>query len=186
MLSNTQLFFPDDDLENTQKNQCLVPNDFYEIQNTTKSKQLYLHLNISSIWYYVDDLAVLVANCKTKPRKIGISECRIGAGRLSISKINIHNYPYEYSPTKSWKGGTLLHIDKSVKYKSRKDLHLNKPKETESTFIEVIETKKRNVVIGCIYKYLKITIKEFLNDFLESVFIKISFEKKRSYSNGRF
>ena len=127
-----------------------------------------------------------MANCKTKPRKIGISECRIGTGRLSISKINIDNYPYEYSPTKSSKGGTLLHIDKSVKYKSRKDLHLNKPKETESTFIEVIETKKRNVVIGCIYKYLKITIKEFLNDFLESVFIKISFEKKGSYSNGRF
>ena len=49
VLSNTQLFFPDDDLENTQNNQCLTPNNFYEIQNTTKSKQLYLHLNISSI-----------------------------------------------------------------------------------------------------------------------------------------
>ena len=27
-------------------------------------------------------------------------------------------------------------------YKLRKDLHLNKPKEIESTFVEVIETEK--------------------------------------------
>ena len=181
MLSNNQLLFPDDDLENKPKYQCLTRKDFYEIQNTTKSKQLYLHLNILSISYHVDDLAALVANCKTKPKVSGISECRIRTSRFPFSNINIDNYTYEYTPTESSKGGTLLYIDKSVKYKSKNDLHLNKPKEIESTFIEVIETKK-NIV--CVYKHPKVPIKEFLNDFLEHLLVKLSFEKKRSHSMG--
>ena len=36
--SNNQLLFPNDDTENILKNQYLTPNDFYEIQNTTKNK----------------------------------------------------------------------------------------------------------------------------------------------------
>ena len=70
--SNNQLLFPNDDTENIPKNQYLTPNDFYEIQNTTKSKQLYIHLNISSISYHIDDLVSLITNCKTKPKVIGI------------------------------------------------------------------------------------------------------------------
>ena len=49
-----------------QKSQYLTPNNFYEIQNTTKSKQLYIHLNISSISYHINDLVSLITNCKTK------------------------------------------------------------------------------------------------------------------------
>ena len=44
-----------------------------------------------------------------------------------------------------------LLIDQSLKYKSRKDLKLSKPKEVESTL--VTETKKKNLVIGFIYKH---------------------------------
>ena len=85
--SNNQLLFPNDDTENIPKNQYLTPNDFYEIQNTTKSKQLYIHLNISSISYHIDDLVSLITNCKTKPKVIGISESRM---RISATSISDH------------------------------------------------------------------------------------------------
>ena len=52
ILSNNQPLFPNDNTENIPKNQQLTPNDFYKIQNTTKSKQLYIHLNIPSISNY--------------------------------------------------------------------------------------------------------------------------------------
>ena len=179
ILSNNQILFPNDDTENIRKNQYLTPNDFYEIQNTTKSKrQLCKDINISAISYHIDDLVSLITNCKTKPKVIGISESRIRTGRPFLSNINIVNYSYEHTPTKSSKGGTMLYIDKSLKYKLRKDLNLNKPKEIESTFIEIIETKKKNTVIGCTYKYPKVPIKEFLNDYLQLLPIKLSFEKK--------
>ena len=51
------------------------------------------------------------------------------AGRPSLLNINIDNYISEYTPTESSKGGTLIYIDKSLKYKLRKDHNLNEPKE---------------------------------------------------------
>ena len=45
-------------------------------------------------------------------------------------------------------------------YRLRKDLNFNKPKQTESTFIEIIETKKKNTIIGCISKDPKFPVKE--------------------------
>ena len=64
----------------------------------------------------------------SKPKVTGISESRMGTGR---SNINIDNYIYGCTSTESSKGGTLLCIDESLKYKLRKDLKLNKPKEIE-------------------------------------------------------
>lgn len=54
-------------------------NSFYEIQNTAKSEQLYIHLNISCISYQINNLVSLITNCKTK-KVIRISESRIRTG----------------------------------------------------------------------------------------------------------
>ena len=145
-----------------------------------------MHLNILSISCYVDDLAALVADFKTKPKVIGISECRIRTGRLSLSNINIDSYTYEYIPTKPSKGGTLLYIDKTVTYKLEKDQHHNKPKEIESKFVNVIENKKKNVVIDCIYKHPKVPIKEFLNHFWNPFLLNFLFLKREIILMGDF
>ena len=47
ILANNQLLFPNNYTENILKNQYLTPSDFYKIQNTRKSKQLSIYLNIS-------------------------------------------------------------------------------------------------------------------------------------------
>lgn len=114
--SNFQLLFPNGNTENIPKNQFLTPNSFYEIQNTTKSEQLYIHLNISCISYQINNLVSLITNCKTKQKVIRISESRI---RTGISHFQIQE------------GGALLYIDKSLKYELSIDLDLNKPKEIE-------------------------------------------------------
>ena len=51
------------------------------------------------------------------------------------------------------KKGTLIYIDQNVKYKIREELNLCKSKEIESTFLEVIENNRKNVIVGCIYKH---------------------------------
>ena len=79
-----------------------------------------------------------------------MSECRIKTGRPPLSNINMNNCSYEYTPTESSKGGTLLYIDKNLKHRSRNDLTLYKSKEIESSFIEIIEPKKKNTIVGCI------------------------------------
>ena len=53
-------------------------------------------------------------------------------------------------PTKSANGGALLYIKNGINYKLRPDLNINKDKELESIFIEVITKNSKNIV-GCIY-----------------------------------
>ena len=100
-----------------------------------------------------------------------------------LSNINMNNYSYECTPTDSFKEGALLYIDKNLRHGSRSDLTLYKSKEIESSFIEIIESKKKNTIVVCIYKQPNVSVGEFTNGFLEPLLVKLSF-KKGSYSNG--
>ena len=59
------------------------------------------------------------------------------------------------------------------------------PKKLESTFVELIIKVKKNIIIGCIYKYPKLDINEF-NTLFENTMEKFSFENKELYLLGDF
>ena len=139
--TNEYILYPDEECENAAKTESMTPDDFYEIINNN-SNNLFLHMNISSVSYHIDDLNIFIMNCKNKPKVIEISECRIKTARRLLSNINMNNYSYEHTPTESSKGGMLLYIDKNLRYRPRSDLTLYKSKEIESSFIEIIEPKK--------------------------------------------
>ena len=67
------LIFPDEDCENVAKIELMTPGNFYQINNNN-SNNFFLHLNISSVCYHIDDLNTFIMNCKNKPIVIGISE----------------------------------------------------------------------------------------------------------------
>ena len=48
-------------------------------------------------------------------------------------------------------GGSLIYVSDRLKSKSRNDIAIYKPKELESTYIEIISPSKKNTIIGCIY-----------------------------------
>ena len=73
---------------------------------------------------------------------------------------------YQHIPTGSSKGVTLLHLDKNLKYKLKKDLNIYYKGMTESTFVEIINKNEKNMVAGCIYKHPKQTIPNFLDNHL--------------------
>ena len=56
-----------------------------------------------------------------------------------------------------------------------------KSKELESIFIEIINKKGKNTIVGCIYKDPKLVIDEFNNQFLSLVVEKVSFKNKEVY-----
>ena len=87
-----------------------------------------------------------------------------------LSNINMNNYSYECTPTDSFKEGALLYIDKNLRHGSRSDLTLYKSKEIESSFIEIIESKKKNTIVGCIYKQPNISVGGLKNNFLEPLY----------------
>ena len=65
-----------------------------------------------------------------------------------------------------------------MKYELWSDLNLYKPKFLESTFIEIIRPKKRNIVIGTIYRHQNIQSCEIVEEFLTSDLDVINKEQK--------
>ena len=116
---------------------------------------------------------------KIKPKIIGISESRLQKRKQHITSISLPNFVYEHTPTESIKGGTLLCLDKNLKYKLRKDLNIYQKGMIESTFVEIINKNEKNMVAGCIYKHPKQTIPDFLDNHLLPLLEKLSNEKKQ-------
>ena len=74
---------------------------------------------------------------------MAISETRITKNINNIlSNINLNNYAFEFTPTESSAGGTLIYIANHLAYKARTDLQIYKKHDLESTFIEIINPKK--------------------------------------------
>ena len=73
-------------------------------------------------------------------------------------------FSHESCPAKSAAGGTLLCISSDLSYKPRNDLCIYKSTELGSTFIEILNPKKTNVIMGCIYQHPHMDLNEF-NDY---------------------
>ena len=93
--------------------------------------------------------------------------------RGSITNISLPNYVYEHTPAQSGIGRTILIIDKNIKYKLRKDLNIFQKKVIESTFIEILNKKQKNLIIACVYKHPKHEVKDFAYNHMMSLLVKI-------------
>ena len=90
-----------------------------------------------------------------------------------MKNINIPNFSYEFTPTDSTGGGTLLYFADHLAYQKINGLIIYGKKYLEPTFIEITNPSKTNVIVGCIYSYPTIDLNEFncycLNPLLEKL-----------------
>ena len=141
-----------DQYETAIKNDSFTPNEFYgNLKTISPTYNLYIHMNISSIQYHINDLRDLVESWLNKPKIIGITECRLRKNRKVLSNVDLNDYSFEFTTTKSTKGETLIYIQNDLRYNISKDLNLYRGKELESTFIEIIKpnVRNKNKIIGC-------------------------------------
>ena len=80
--------------------------------------------------------------------------------------LNMNIYSFEFTPGKSSAGGTLLYIANHLPYKSYNYFNLHKTNQLESTFIEIINSKKSNIIDGCLYKHLVRDVADFNKNIL--------------------
>ena len=83
-------------------------------------------------------------------------------------------------------GGTLTYISNHLSYRTRNDLNIYKSFELESTFIEICNHKKTNIVIECIYKHPNLNINELSDDYPIELVDKLSKENKCMFLLGDF
>ena len=87
--------------------------------NTKSDLSHFLHLNISSLPFHIDELKLLISSMDNMLEVIGIIESRLKKGKQSITDINIDNYFIEHTPTEAINGGALLYINSNCSYKTR-------------------------------------------------------------------
>ena len=112
-----------------------------EIPHKNKSLSLF-HINACSLNKNFDDLQHLLSCTKTKFDIIAISETRITKQVSLSNNLNLNNYSFEFTPTETSTGGTLLYIVNHLSYKRRSDLNIYNKNEFEFTFIELVNPKK--------------------------------------------
>ena len=117
----------DEEILKKANNRFYTPDEFNTaLKSFNLASQLFcMHLNISYLSYRHLEPYNLLSNLKIKPNIIGISEARLQKGKQPITNISLPNYVCEHTSTESGKGGTLLYINKNIKYKLRNDLNIH-------------------------------------------------------------
>ena len=110
-------------------------------------------------------------------------ESKHGKSKFPVNNINLANYSYEYYPTA---GDTLIYIGNHLSYKLRNDSCICKTAELESTFLELTNTKKSDVIIDAIYRDPNTELDGFNNIYLNPLLDKILKESKSIFLIGDF
>ena len=156
-----------------------------EIPHKNKSLSLF-HINACSLNKNFDDLQHLLSCTRKTFDIIAISETRIIKNISLLNNLNLNNYSFEFTPTETSAGGTLLYIANHLSYKCRNDLNIYKKNELESTFIEIVNPKKLNIIVGVIYRHPSMDLTDFNCNYLNKLLENISKEQKSIFLLGDF
>ena len=116
---------------------------------------------------------------------IVISETRIIKFTNIVKNIINPNFSYELTPTELTVGGALLYISHNLAHQ-RNDFDIYKKNYLESTFIEITNPTKTNVIVGFIYWHPTMDLNEFNCYYLNPLFEKLAKEQKTIFFIGVF
>ena len=156
-----------------------------EIHHKNKSLSLF-HINACSLNKNFDDLQHLLSSTQKNFDIIAISETRVAKNISLLNNLNFNNCSFEFTPTETSAGGTLLYIANHLSYNCLNDLNICKKNELGSTFIEIVNPKKSNVIVGVIYRYPTMDITDFNCNYLNKLLENISKEQKSIFLLGDF
>ena len=97
-----------------------------------------------------------------------------------MKNSNISNCSYEFTLTESTAGGALIYIADHLAYQKRNNLTIYARNYLESTFTEITNPSKTNIIVGCIYRHLTMDLNEFNYYYLNPLLEKLAKEKKLS------
>ena len=160
--------------------------DFVKAKFESFKKISILHVNIHSIQLHIEELRVLLDAIDYKFDVIAISESKLkNEPTTDITLSGFHPPHCKY--TEAEKGGTILYISDKLNYKPRKDLEIYASKELESSFVEIVNKKSSNDVVGVIYRHPKLNPNDFTENKLTQIFDKLAKENnKKVYIAGDF
>ena len=116
-----------------------------------------------------------------------LSESKIIKNYEPTVDISIDGYKTPISmPTEATKGGVLIYVKSELNFKPRDDFKVYKSMELESIFIEIINGKESNDIVGVIYRHPSMSASEFNDIYLKRITDKLSNENKKVFIAGDF
>ena len=126
---------------------------------------------------HFDKLGSLLAQLKSNFSFIGISETRslvdddddsVPVPLEQKQDFPIPGYEKFFTLTESSAGGVSLYVSKCLSYKPRNDLKQSfyLAHNLEAVFVEIIQPKKANMIVGTIYRHPGMPITLFNSDYL--------------------
>ena len=143
-----------------------------KIPNKSKSLSMFQN-NPSCLCDNFDDLEYLLQAKNINFDIIAISESTTNKNINKISNINLNNYAFEFTPTESSAGGTLIYIASHLAYKPRTEFQIYEKRDLKSSFIEITNPKKSNIFIGCIYRHGNMDLNDFNNEYLNPLLARL-------------
>ena len=179
---------------NTDDSENVVTPKYYDIEElqnlkiTHKNKSFSLfYINVYSLSKNFDDFQHLFSCTNKNVEIIAVTETRIMKNISITNNLAIRNYSFEFTRTaESSAGGTLLSTANHLSYKPRQDLHICKKYKMGSTLIEIINSSKSNIVVGCVYKHTSASLTDLANNYLNNILDEVSKEQKAVFLLGDF
>ena len=157
-------------------------DDFLKKEFNSETNFSILHLNIHSVRMHIGQLQLYLELLNFNFDAICLSESKIEKGKENLTTdISLPGYQTPVgTPTESTKGGVLIYIKNGLNFKPRPDLNIYESKYLESFFIEIINEKAANDILGVIYRHPSQNEVTFNEDHLPKILEKTS---KNSHKN---
>ena len=114
----------------------------------------------------------------------GISESRILKVQSSKKNKSLQNYVIEKILAESTAVGVALCINTKDSYEACLNLLIYKSKKLGSIFIEIILSKKNNLIIGCMYRHSCMDICTFIGHYLKPLLGHLTKEARKMVFNA--
>ena len=162
----------------------LTSTEFNKIPPLCSDTFSSLHINIRSLPKHSDDLSEFLLTSNRYFSIIAVSETWLHRSKSDLFHLSGYYFISSRREHKAG-GGVGIYIQSHLKFKLRTDLQSSDNALCESVLLEIIQPRRKNIIVGCFYRPPDASVADF-NNSLEGILSTISFEKKLSYLMGDF
>ena len=140
------------------------------------------HINSCSLSETIEDFEYLLNLTTIGFNVIAISETRIVKGKTPVKSLKLINCIMNFVVLNHQLKFILNHLS----YKPQHDVCIYNATELQSSFFEISNPKRPNIIIGGIYKHQNMVLDEFNDNYLNILLDKLSKENKSVFRLGHF
>ena len=142
------------------------------------------HMNIGSLSLHFDELHPLLTCLNVNFQVIGLSEIKTSVGSQNKANNELPGYKFHETPSHSSAGGVGIYVKSNLTANKRDDLCIS-DKDFETVWIEIENSKAKNILCCCAYRHPSSEISRF-SDYFQLTLSNLAKENKLIAVMGDF